>query len=89
VQRMRRKVDIVDDKILKLLLERRDLALEISRLKTEAEDSIGHEERAKQILERIGTEADRMGMDGEEVKHFWKALIKYMISEQTKRDPRY
>ena len=61
--------------------------MEIARVKTELNDSMDHEERMKQILDRIEKEANDKGMDGKEVRVLWKSLIKYIVKEQTERYP--
>lgn len=83
VQKLRHIIDGVDDELLGLLLKRKDIALEIARLKTEINDPMNHEERVKQMLDRIEKKASGMGMNGPAVRDLWKAIIVYMITEQT------
>jgi len=83
VQKIRQQIDQLDDEMLSLILKRRDLAMELARLKTEVNDLMDHEQRVKEILSRIEHKANEMGMEGAEVRVLWKALIAYMIKEQT------
>jgi chorismate mutase len=89
VQKIRHQIDEIDDDLLDLLLKRRDIALDLARIKTEINDPMNHEERVRKMLDRIEKKANEMGMDGAAVKELWKALIVYMITEQTAKYPLY
>jgi len=87
IERLRHDIDEIDDKLLNLIAQRRDVAMSIARLKTELQDSVDHEGRVKVILELIEKKANSKGLQGKEVRELWKAIIKYMILEQTEEYP--
>ena len=52
MKEIREKISSIDDKVLKLLAERRQLSIEIIKFKNEEKSSIRDKEREKQLLER-------------------------------------
>ncbi|MBN2517636.1 MAG: chorismate mutase [Candidatus Altiarchaeota archaeon] len=81
IQRVRRKIDDIDDKILDLLMERRELAIRVAGMEKEVHLN-DHKKRIKEMLDRIELKADMKGLNGKNVREFWKALVEYMIHEQ-------
>jgi chorismate mutase len=86
IEKLRAVIDSIDLAILSCIAKRRDVALEIARLKQKS-GSADDEARLRALLDNIQAEAKKMGLDEAEIKSLWKALIAYMIKEQMKRYP--
>jgi len=86
IEKLRAGIDEMDMALLQLVAKRREMALEIAKLKQKtgpAED----EERIKKVLENVQARAKKLGLDEKEIKELWKLLIAYMIREQMKKYP--
>ena len=89
VGRLRREIDEVDSELVGLIAKRRDLALEVAKLKQEGGSGLktGGSKRIEDILKKIEEEAGRHGLDSAEMKRLWKCLVRCMIKEQMKSYP--
>ncbi len=65
MKEIREKINSIDDKMLKLLAERRQLSVEIIKFKNEEKSSIRDKEREKQVLTRLLEVGREYGLDGE------------------------
>ena len=86
IEKMRAEIDEIDMALLQLISKRREVALEIARIKQKI-GSKDDEERMELILERIQARAEELGLNKEEIKQLWKNLIAYMIKEQMLKYP--
>lgn len=86
IERMRAEIDEIDAALLKLIASRKDVAIEIAKIKQKI-GSEDDEERLREVLEKVRKEAEELGLNGEEVKELWKAMVGYMIKEQMKKYP--
>ncbi len=82
----RAEIDEIDMALLQLLARRKDVALEIAKIKQEI-GSADDEKRLKEVLDRVQKRAEELGLDGNEMKELWKSLISYIIKEQMKKYP--
>lgn len=86
ITRLRAMIDEIDFALLQLIAKRKEIALEIAKIKQKtgpAED----EERIRKLLDNLQERADKLGLDKKEIKELWKALIAYTIKEQMKKYP--
>lgn len=86
VTKLRAQIDEIDLMMLRLLAKRRDIALEIARVKQKSGQQ-NDEERVKELLERIQKRSKELGLDETEMKALWNLLISYMKCEQMKKYP--
>jgi len=82
----RAEIDEIDMALLQLIARRRDIALEIAKIKQKI-GSADDEQRLKDILDKVQKRAEELGLDPEEMKSLWKSMIAYMIREQMKKYP--
>jgi len=84
--RLRAQIDEIDAALLQLIAKRKDIALEIAKVK-QSSGSSDDEQRLKEVLDRVQGKAKEVGLDESEMKSLWKSLIAYMIKEQMKKYP--
>jgi isochorismate pyruvate lyase len=87
IEMMRGKIDSIDSALLQLIAKRKEVALEIAKLKQKS-GTADDEARLMEVLKNIQAQAKRLGLDEAEMKALWKSLIAYMIREQMKKYPR-
>jgi chorismate mutase/prephenate dehydratase len=63
MKEIREKINSIDDRMLKLLAERRQLSIEIIKFKNEEKSSIRDKEREKQVLTRLLEVGREYGLD--------------------------
>ncbi len=84
--KLRAQIDEIDAALIQLIAKRRDVAVEIAKIKQE-EGAKDDEERLKQVFTKIEKIAEEQGLKSERIKPIWKELIKYMIEEQMDKYP--
>lgn len=73
----RKKIDVIDEKIIRLLKERTDLVKEIGHEKEKESLPIVDLEREKEVLEKIKAVAKEKNIDEEIVEKIFKDIIEY------------
>jgi chorismate mutase len=86
ILKFRAQIDEIDAALIQLIAKRRDVAVEIAKIKQE-EGAKDDEERLKQVFDKIEKIAEEQGLKSERIKPIWKELIKYMIEEQMDKYP--
>jgi chorismate mutase len=86
IGKLRAQIDEIDLALIGLIARRKDVAIEIAKIKQQA-GSEGDEERLRQVLDNVERQANELGMDGKKVRELWKELVKYMIEEQMAKHP--
>ena len=86
IDKLRKEIDQIDAGIVKLIAERRDVALEIAKLKQKSGPR-GDKERLEQVLSNVENRANELGLDGKRLRSIWTSLVEYMIDEQMVRHP--
>ncbi len=86
IERMRATIDEIDEALLRLIAQRRDIAIEIAKVKQKSGEQ-DDEKRLKEVFERVEKKAEELGLDKETMRELWKAMISYMIREQMRRYP--
>ncbi len=76
IKELRLKIDEVDERILKLLKKRMELAGEIGVIKKENGISVQDRKRERELMDNLEQKAQKRGLDQSLVKNIWKYLIK-------------
>ena len=84
MKEIRAKINSIDDKMLKLLAERRQLSVEIIKLKNEEKSSIRDRDREKQLLTRLVETGREYGLDTHYVSKIFQEIISDSIRIQNK-----
>jgi chorismate mutase / prephenate dehydratase len=84
MKEIRTKINSIDDKMLKLLAERRQLSVEIIKLKNEEKSSIRDRDREKQLLTRLVETGREYGLDTHYVSKIFQEIISDSIRIQNK-----
>jgi len=70
----RRKIDLIDQKLLSQLNQRLSIALEIGKIKRERGEKIYNPKRENEILERLNLK-NRGPLKGEDLKKIFKKIM--------------
>src|SRR5574338_1600247 len=84
MQKIREKINSIDDQMLKLLAERRELSVEIIKLKNEDKTSIRDREREKILLTRLIEAGREYGLDTYYVSKIFQEIISDSIRIQNR-----
>jgi chorismate mutase/prephenate dehydratase len=84
MKEIREKINSIDDRMLKLLAERRQLSVEIIKFKNEEKSSIRDKEREKQVLTRLLEVGREYGLDTHYVTKIFQEIINDSIKIQNK-----
>jgi chorismate mutase len=82
INRMRKAIDLVDRDIVRALSRRRDLALEIGRVKAERGMSVRSPAREAELIEIIRDEAVLLDLDPEQVEAVFQVILAGSRAEQ-------
>ena len=82
INRMRKAIDLVDRDIVRALSRRRDLALEIGRVKAERGMSVRSPAREAELIEIIREEAVLQNLDPEQVEAVFQVILAGSRAEQ-------
>lgn len=77
LQDLRRKIDQIDDEILRLLKERVDLMEIIGKLKKQGNLSVRDVKREKEKLKIIDEKAKKLGLPADLTAQLWTFLFTY------------
>ena len=80
----REKINHIDEQILKLLAERRELSLVIVKLKTEGKSSIRDRNREKELLIRLIETGRKFGLDSHYISKIFYEIIDDSVKLQNK-----
>ncbi len=80
----RKKINIVDSEIIKLLAKRRDLSREIIRLKNESQSTIRDKAREKELLTQLVELGKKEGLDSDFVTKVFHEIIDDSVKLQNK-----
>jgi chorismate mutase/prephenate dehydratase len=84
MQEIRQKINQIDEKIIKLLSERRDLSLEIVKLKNQDKSSIRDRAREKELLTKLIETGRVYGLDSHYISKIFYEIIDDSIKLQNK-----
>lgn len=84
MKEIREKINRIDEQILKLLSERRELSIEIVKLKNEGKASIRDKEREKELLTRLTEAGRKFGLDSHYVTKIFYEIISDSVKLQNK-----
>ena len=85
---LRQEINEIDDQVLSMLNKRANIALKIGQLKRETQLPVFHEDREKQILERLCA-ANRGPLEDDHILKIFTGIIKAcreLQNEQKKSD---
>ena len=86
IKKRRAEIDEIDAALLQLIARRRDVAVEIAKIKQKV-GSEDDETRLKEVFTDLEKRAKELKLKPEKVKLIWKDLVKYMIEEQMEKYP--
>jgi len=75
LQTFRTQIDQIDEKILKLILERMKISQEVARVKKEQGSEVFDEKREKELLQRLSDKTDSELFPGSEMEKIWKVIL--------------
>ena len=75
IEKLRKQIDIIDDKILRLLHLRNNLAKKIGKEKKSNYLQVQDAERENELVNRIKKKSDRIGLDKKYVTSLYKIII--------------
>jgi len=78
----RKKIDLIDQKLLNLLNQRLSIALETGKIKKEMEKKAYDPQREKEVLERLKLK-NRGPLKGEDLERIFKMIIRICRKAQT------
>ncbi|MEE2953845.1 MAG: chorismate mutase [Bacteroidota bacterium] len=84
IKKLRDKIDILDENIVKLLNSRQDIVRLIGKIKKETYTTIFQIERWNQILKNRNIEAKKLNLDKDMLREIFELIHKYAILSQTK-----
>ena len=84
MQEIRKKINYIDEQILKLLSERRTLSLEIVKFKNQQKSSIRDREREKELLTRLIETGKSYGLDAHYISKIFYEIIDDSVKLQNK-----
>lgn len=84
MQEIRKKINYIDEQILKLLSERRTLSLEIVKFKNQEKSSIRDREREKELLTRLIETGKSYGLDAHYISKIFYEIIDDSVKLQNK-----
>lgn len=84
MKEIREKINSIDDKMLQLLAERRELSVEIIKLKNEDKSAIRDRDREKELLTRLIEAGRKYGLDTHYVSKIFQEIISDSIRIQNR-----
>lgn len=84
MKEIREKINRIDEQILKLLSERRELSIEIVKLKNEGKTSIRDKAREKELLTRVIEAGKKFGLDSHYVSKIFNEIINDSVNLQNR-----
>lgn len=75
IPELRKKIDAIDEQILKLLTKRAEVAIRIGRLKKGNNISVFHNEREEEVLGRVEI-ANKGPLSRQQVRKIYSTIIK-------------
>ena len=82
IDEVRELIDSIDDKILNLIAERKNLVIEAVKLKSK--DQIVDSERIKKIIQKLSKQAVEKKLPDGLVEKLWNTMIQEFIDYETK-----
>jgi len=82
IEEIRKEIDKIDSRILELISDRKELVVEVVKLKNR--DQIIDKERIKEILKKLDIEAEKKKLPKELVRNIWELMIKGFIKYEEK-----
>ncbi len=80
--KLRNHIDGLDDQILTLLEKRVTLAKRIALVKTKSGIPIRDEQREKELLERVASQAESLGLNPELTRRIFREIIELAVDVQ-------
>lgn len=80
--KLRNHIDGLDDQILTLLEKRVTLAKRIALVKTKRGIPIRDEQREKELLERVASQAESLGLNPELTRRIFREIIELAVDVQ-------
>jgi len=82
INEVRELIDSIDDKILNLIAERKNLVIEAVKLKSK--DQIVDSERIKKIIQKLSKQAVEKKLPDGLVEKLWNTMIQEFIDYETR-----
>ena len=84
MEKIRRKLDQIDEQILILLQQRKELVLKIANVKQDSNLSLKQPEREKVVLEKVSQLSKKLNLDQTFTQELFKSIIRNSLEEQQK-----
>jgi chorismate mutase/prephenate dehydratase len=82
LQKFRKKIDEIDDQIIKMLSERIKIVEEIAKIKEKYRLSTVDKPREIEVLEKNEKLAEKTGLGGAFIRELWKKIMEYSTSRE-------
>ncbi|MEX2721222.1 MAG: prephenate dehydratase [Candidatus Wukongarchaeota archaeon] len=82
LQKFRKKIDEIDDQIIKMLSERIKIVEEIAKIKEKYRLSTVDKPREIEVLEKNESLAEKTGLGGAFIRELWKKIMEYSTSRE-------
>tara|TARA_B100000989_G_scaffold297177_1_gene282194 strand:+ start:854 stop:1147 length:294 start_codon:yes stop_codon:yes gene_type:complete len=82
INEVRELIDLIDDKILNLIAERKNLVIEAVKLKSK--DQIVDSERIEKIIQKLSKQAGEKNLPDGLVEKLWNTMIQEFIDYERK-----
>jgi len=79
IKSSRRKIDEIDDEILRLLVRRCEVVLEIAEIKHREKIPVRDKERERQMFESQLVAAEKLGLNPDAVRKVFDCIIKHSL----------
>ena len=84
IEKLRKEIDGIDDKIIELLQKRKYLFKEVASIKKDQDKPIIDEEREKEIIDRLKEKAKESGLDEKFITSLYDLILENSRNEQEK-----
>lgn len=86
IQKLRKKIDELDEQILRLLGERAEISRSIGLLKKEGGMPVTDTYRESQVYKNIREKAPDFGLDADQVEAIYRQIVNMCISVQESKE---
>jgi len=86
MQQIRKQIDKIDQQLLDLLAQRKDLVLQLAKLKFESNLPLKQKRREKEVFEKISRLSQELNLNPKFTKKLFKLIIKNSLNIQTSQN---
>tara|TARA_Y100000310_G_C20604240_1_gene774686 strand:+ start:193 stop:453 length:261 start_codon:yes stop_codon:yes gene_type:complete len=82
MKQIRKQLDEIDRQFLELLAQRKDLVLQLAKLKKESNLPLKQKRREKEVFEKISQLSQELNLNPKFTKKLFKLIIKNSLKQQ-------